>query len=78
LWLSLVLVIVVPLLDAAAILLFKVLVDDVLTPPEFPRLPEGVATGGGTEERRVVEPQTAAWSAGSPKEERCSTSKSAC
>ncbi|MGQ0719636.1 MAG: ABC transporter ATP-binding protein [Pseudonocardiales bacterium] len=35
LWLSLVLVVVTPVVDAAAILLFAVLVDDVLTPRDF-------------------------------------------
>jgi ATP-binding cassette, subfamily B, bacterial len=35
LWLSLVLIIVSPLVDSGAILLFKVLVDDVLTPRDF-------------------------------------------
>lgn len=39
LWLNLVLIIVVPLLDAAAILLFKILVDDVLTPRDFEAFP---------------------------------------
>lgn len=39
LWLNLVLIIVVPLLDAVAILLFKVLVDDVLTPRDFAAFP---------------------------------------
>ncbi|MGH3794658.1 MAG: ABC transporter ATP-binding protein [Pseudonocardiaceae bacterium] len=39
LWLSLVLIIVAPLLDAAAILLFKVLVDDVLAPHDFAAFP---------------------------------------
>jgi ATP-binding cassette subfamily B protein len=39
LWLNLVLIIVVPLLDAASILLFKVLVDDVLTPRDFAAFP---------------------------------------
>lgn len=38
-WLSLVLIIVAPLLDAAAILLFAVLVDDVLTPHDFSAFP---------------------------------------
>ncbi len=40
LWLSLVLVIVTPLVDAGAILLFKVLVDDVLTPRDFGAFPK--------------------------------------
>ena len=39
LWLSLLLVTVAPLLDAAAILMFKVLVDDVLTPHDFAAFP---------------------------------------
>ena len=38
-WLSLVLIVLAPLLDAAAILLFKVLVDDVLTPRNFAVFP---------------------------------------
>ncbi|MGH3977376.1 MAG: ABC transporter ATP-binding protein, partial [Pseudonocardiaceae bacterium] len=40
LWLSLVLVIVTPFVDAGAILLFKVLVDDVLTPRDFGAFPK--------------------------------------
>ena len=43
LWLSLILIIVSPLLDAAAILLFKVLVDDVLTPQNFAAFPRVAA-----------------------------------
>ncbi len=39
LWLSLVLIIVSPLVDTAAILLFKVLVDKVLTPRDFSAFP---------------------------------------
>jgi ATP-binding cassette subfamily B protein len=39
LWLSLVLIIVSPLVDAGAILLFKVLVDKVLTPRDFSAFP---------------------------------------
>ena len=39
LWLSLVLVIVSPVVDSAAILLFKVLVDDVLAPHDFSAFP---------------------------------------
>jgi ATP-binding cassette, subfamily B, bacterial len=39
LWLSLVLIIVTPLVDAGAILLFKVLVDKVLTPRDFSAFP---------------------------------------
>src|ERR1051326_5466042 len=42
-WLSLVLIIVAPLLDASAILLFMVLVDKVLTPRDFTVFP-AVAT----------------------------------
>ncbi|MEN3301364.1 ABC transporter transmembrane domain-containing protein, partial [Pseudonocardia sp.] len=37
--LSLVLVVLVPLLDAAAIWLFKILIDDVLTPHDFAAFP---------------------------------------
>jgi ATP-binding cassette, subfamily B, bacterial len=40
LWLSLVLVIVTPFVDAGAILLFKVLVDDVLAPRDFGAFPK--------------------------------------
>jgi ATP-binding cassette subfamily B protein len=43
LWLSLVLIIVSPLVDAGAILLFKVLVDDVLTPQDFGAFPRVAA-----------------------------------
>ncbi|MGH3574786.1 MAG: ABC transporter ATP-binding protein [Pseudonocardiaceae bacterium] len=39
LWLSLVLIIVTPVVDAGAILLFKVLVDEVLTPRDFGAFP---------------------------------------
>ncbi len=39
LWLSLVLIIVTPVVDAAAILMFQVLVDDVLTPRDFGAFP---------------------------------------
>jgi ABC-type multidrug transport system fused ATPase/permease subunit len=39
LWLSLVLIIVMPVADSAAILLFRVLVDDVLTPRSFAAFP---------------------------------------
>jgi ATP-binding cassette, subfamily B, bacterial len=43
LWLSLVLIIVTPAVDAAAILLFQVLVDDVLTPRDFGAFPRVAA-----------------------------------
>ncbi len=43
LWLSLVLIIVTPVVDAAAILLFQVLVDDVLTPRDFGAFPKVAA-----------------------------------
>jgi ATP-binding cassette, subfamily B, bacterial len=43
LWLSLVLIIVTPLVDAAAILLFQVLVDDVLAPRDFGAFPRVAA-----------------------------------
>ncbi|MDQ3765319.1 MAG: ABC transporter transmembrane domain-containing protein, partial [Actinomycetota bacterium] len=39
LWLALALIIVSPLVDAGAILLFKVLVDEVLTPRDFSAFP---------------------------------------
>ncbi|MDQ4102603.1 MAG: ABC transporter ATP-binding protein/permease [Actinomycetota bacterium] len=43
LWLSLLLVLVTPVVDAAAILMFKVLVDDVLTPRDFSAFPRVAA-----------------------------------
>jgi ATP-binding cassette, subfamily B, bacterial len=43
LWLSLLLVLVTPMVDAAAILMFKVLVDDVLTPRDFSAFPRVAA-----------------------------------
>jgi ATP-binding cassette, subfamily B, bacterial len=43
LWLSLALIIVTPAVDAAAILLFRALVDDVLTPRNFAAFPPVVA-----------------------------------
>jgi ATP-binding cassette, subfamily B, bacterial len=43
LWLSLVLIIAMPVADSAAILLFRVLVDDVLTPRNFGACPPVVA-----------------------------------
>jgi ATP-binding cassette subfamily B protein len=47
LWISLLLIILVPLADSAAILLFQVLVDDVLTPRDFTAFPPIVAAFTG-------------------------------